>query len=350
MIKKIYLISAIFAAHAYAQGNDPIVINTAQDLQNINQNLSATYVLAKDLDLSNVSFTPIGSSKQAFVGSLEGNHHSINHLTLNLANQDNIGLFANIGSTGSVSDLGVTNAAINGHNNVAIVAGSNGGMISNVYVSGKVIGAMNVGGVVGSNLNGTLQYCQAAANIVPSNDFAGILVGGNSGSIKNSAAEGTVDAPHSNHIGGLVGDNGEEGSIINSYALGSISGEDNVGGLTGGNYTGELLNDFADVAVNATGVFVGGLSGDNVGSRAKITNTYALGKVSDSQDNVGGLIGYNEGKVTSSYWDIDTTGQTQSDGGEGESDSAMQTQATYQTWDFINVWIMQKYPLLRNVP
>ena len=93
-------------------------------------------------------------------------------------------------------------------------------------------------------------------------------------------------------------------------------------------------------------MFVGGLSGDNI-EGASITNSYSLGHVAGGQD-VGGLLGYNEGEVESAYWDLDTSGQANSAGGLAENDSAMQNQGTYSDWDFNTVWVMNHYPALRH--
>ena len=65
----------------------------------------------------------------------------------------------------------------------------------------------------------------------------------------------------------------------------------------------------------------------------------------------GGLVGVqDEVNIFSSYWDINTSGQSQSAGGEGRTTQQMQTQSNYVGWDFTNVWRInegQDYPRLR---
>ena len=57
-----------------------IGINTCQDLQNINQNLSADYVLNQDIDCANFPWEVIAGT---FTGSLDGQEHKIINLTIN---------------------------------------------------------------------------------------------------------------------------------------------------------------------------------------------------------------------------------------------------------------------------
>ncbi len=65
-----------------------ITINTVEDLQNISNQLGeqyskTTFVLAKDLDLAGVQWSPIGdSASNAFTGTFNGNGHTISNLTI----------------------------------------------------------------------------------------------------------------------------------------------------------------------------------------------------------------------------------------------------------------------------
>ena len=71
--------------------------------------------------------------------------------------------------------------------------------------------------------------------------------------------------------------------------------------------------------------------------------SYCAGPVSGDED-VGGLVGQNRsggfwnGSTDVSFWDTETSGKQQSDGGTGLSAAEMQTSATFLNagWDFIN--------------
>ena len=110
-----------------------------------------------------------------------------------------------------------------------------------------------------------------------------------------------------------------------------FSGEGNVGGLVGRNWR-TIMDSYATSSVRGS-FSVGGLVGVNGGI---ITNSYATGSVS-GEDNVGGLVGFDdEGTITNSYWDTDTSGIETSAGGTSKTTVELQspTEATgiYSSW------------------
>ncbi len=105
-----------------------------------------------------------------------------------------------------------------------------------------------------------------------------------------------------------------DGTVSDSYATGAVSGDEYVGGLVGGNYTDATISDsYATGAVSGSS-YVGGLVGIN--SDATISDSYATGAVSGSTP-VGGLVGDDEGIITDSYWDTQTSGITDVTAGAG---------------------------------
>lgn len=124
-------------------------------------------------------------------------------------------------------------------------------------------------------------------------------------------------------VGGLVGLARSSTTITNSYATGEVTGTDNTGGLVGYAY------------------------------KSTITNSYATGSVSGTEDSTGGLVGLADSSstVTNSYWNKDTTGQSMSaGGGTGKSTEEMQKEETYIGWDFGEIWQINEgksYPTLR---
>jgi hypothetical protein len=60
---------------------DPYQITTCTELQQINLNLSANYILMNDIDCSSYgAFTPIGTSPAPFVGTLDGEGNTISNI------------------------------------------------------------------------------------------------------------------------------------------------------------------------------------------------------------------------------------------------------------------------------
>ena len=105
----------------------------------------------------------------------------------------------------------------------------------------------------------------------------------------------TINKPNANSVG--LFSSITSGAKINNIGLLDIDiqGDSYVGGLVGFNY-GRITNSYATGAVTGNSR-VGGLVGDNEG---RVTNSYATGAVTGNS-RVGGLVGDNEGRVTNSY-------------------------------------------------
>ncbi|MCL1946870.1 MAG: T9SS type A sorting domain-containing protein, partial [Chitinivibrionia bacterium] len=233
-----------------------------------------------------------------------------------------VGLFGGIGVFGTVKNLGVTDSYIEGRRAGGLVS-TNIGTVENCYATGNVKSvSIRAGGLVTYN-EGTIKNCYATGNVEGSDigDIGG-LVAVSHGTIENCYATGNVNegGEYSFSGGGLVGHNGPDGTITNCYATGNVKGND-AGGLVGNNY-------------------------------GTITNGYAIGNIvgiiSDFNNRVGGLVGgndgnyndgYVEGIITSSYYDSETSGQSDDDGkGEPKTTAEMKQQSTYTGWDFENIW------------
>jgi hypothetical protein len=89
-----------------------------------------------------------------------------------------------------------------------------------------------------------------------------------------------------------------------------------------------------------------------------VSNCYSTGTVTGNRD-VGGLVGSGGDDIISSFWNIQTSGQTTSQGGNGLFTPNMQTASTFLDagWDFMDEilngtediwWILegQDYPRL----
>ncbi len=150
----------------------------------------------------------------------------------------------------------------------------------------------------------------------------GGLVGYNDGSVTNCYSTGSVSGFR--YVGGLVGIS--DGNVTNCYSTATASADLKVGGIVGWNRS-NLSDCYSTGTVTGNGE-VGGLVGDNSGS---ISNSYSTGTVSDDE-YIGGLVGHNSGNVTYSFWDMDTSGQTQSSGGTGKTTTEMKTPNTFSQW------------------
>ncbi len=153
-------------------------------------------------------------------------------------------------------------------------------------------------------------------------------------------------------IGGLVGLNRVKtlvsyggGTVTGCYSTGVVKGKGGVGGLVGSN-CGTVTGCYSTGAVSGFSG-VGGLVGWNDGT-GTVTGCYSTGAVS-GKDSVGGLVGQNYGTVTSSFWDIQTSGQATSAGGKGWTTAQMQHEDTFACWAGDGVWTIDEgkdYPRL----
>ena len=255
---------------AIAQGYT--LIKTADDLNNIRNNLSGKYILMNDIDLSSyANWDPIGdfASNTGFTGTLDGNGYVVKNLTINRPTEDGVGLFALIGdantmSGGEVINLGLENVDIEGNMATGGLAGTSAGNITNCYIQGNIKGNGGyTGGLVGYLVNGSVYKSSSTANITGNGTYTGGLIGMNaSGKILNSYATGFV-VGNAEGTGGLVGNN-YGGTISYSYATGLIQGTTEVGGLVGQNMAGAKLEnsiwDTQTTGQNAAYGFDDGLS------------------------------------------------------------------------------------------
>jgi len=389
---------------------DPYQISTAEQLQNLNECLGKDYknnhyVLNDSIDLTSylsgdgnndgAGWQPIGtltlvdaSSFSSFYGKFNGNGHKIFGLWINRPSAEYVGLFGSVLEGADIRNIGVeidnTNGGVKGKRCVGGLAGYVGShtTISDSYTTGQVTGSTYVGGLVGT-IGGKISNSYATGS-VSGNEYVGGLAGQSEGAsdniISNSYATGNVTGSD-DYIGGLVG----RGYIVsNSYATGSVVGKRYVGGLAGGsigkinssyatgNVTGSsssvngnfiggfvginsglIDNCFATANVISIGSYVGGFVGENRAST--INNSYATGNVSGGS-SVGGFAGGTRdgGKITNSYYDNQTSGQTDTGKGEGKPTAEMKIQTTFIDWDFAAIWEINPaknngYPILQNM-
>ena len=295
-------IGAEGAGGSFGGGNgtmgNPFIIEDVWDLQNMTSDLSAHYVLKNDIDASatvswnsGAGFVPVGTFSNWFTGSLDGKNHTITGLFINRSTTNNVGLFGCVNTTDSVKNVGL--------------------------LDNDVTGKEYVGGLVGYNVNGTVNNSYATGNVTGNGDYIGGLVGYNIyGTVNNSYATGNVNGTNY-YVGGLVGNN-RNGIVNHSYATGNVSGDSFVGGLVGYNVNGTVNNSYATGYVSGTDSHIGGLVGDNMGT---VTNSYATGNVNGAGYSIGGLVGTNKNvTVNNSYATGNVTGYSHVGGLVGNFD------------------------------
>ena len=275
------------------------LVSTADELQNMNSDLSGNYMLANSITLPEVgegesNFTPVGSGYSEFNGKFDGLNYQIQNLTIN-SDAREVGLFGFVDYNGVVENVGLTGGSVKGTNSAACVGGVvglNHGAIRNTYNRTAVTNAgdYGTGGIVGSNESGEVsRVFNTGAVSAEGKRCVGGIVGENEGSISNAYNTGTVSGKR--EIGGVVGDN-SGGSISNVYNTGTVSGSSGsfeIGGIVGTNSGGSISNVYNTGTVSGSRD-IGGIVGDN--SVGSISNVYNTGTVSGSSV-IGGIIGFH---------------------------------------------------------
>ena len=306
-----------------------VEISDWNDLDNVRNDLSGDYVLVNDLDSETGGYAGIGDDFEPigyidgeggtseFDGSFDGGGFAIDDLIIDFGGTgaSEVGLFASTDSGALIENLSVSGS----------VTGGDGS---------DFFGNSRAGGVVGNHAGGTIQNCVSHVDVTSDGERVGGLVGDNADTVTESYATGSVEGGDQ-AAGGLVGFNND--TVTDSHATGSVEGDERVGGLVGDN--GDTVTDSYATASVEGDERVGGLVGQN---RDTIQTSYAVGLVTGNED-VGGLCSdpFDNGTVTDSYWDTETTGQSTSDGGTGLTTAEMQGSAAETNmdgFDFANTW------------
>ena len=332
-MKKLFIYSLfVFLSMSYTlfsfSGNgsgteaDPYQITTVEQLQEMNDDLYAHYILMNDIDASEtrewnvgdhdgdpntpdsaMGFEPIGECfystsndpmyKGAFTGSFDGRGYKVTYLYIDRPNENCIGLFGCIADGGYVYDASIENAEVKGAKFVGVFVGrtyadNKNVTIENCNSGGSVSGKMNVGGFIGeffSNYEGTLiENCHS--NILINND-GGNVIGGfcgsgqgvnfrscsSSGSVGNEDIEYFEETSVGGFCGQLISDNNTNNISLCQSSC-TVYGGSNIGGFCGSLI---LLND-SDCSIDLC-ISKGNVYGD----------TQSISYVTPS--NVGGFIG-----------------------------------------------------------
>ncbi|MGI1660062.1 MAG: GLUG motif-containing protein [Desulfitobacterium sp.] len=216
--------------------------------------------LMNEIDLSSYTkgegWVPIGHLDNYFKGTFDGGGHQITGLTINYTSYNNAaGLFGCVDG-GTVKNLGVADADINGGNFVGGVAGSvDQGTVENCFVTGSVSGDYTVGGVAGSVNQGTVENYFVTGSVSGDLIVGGVVGSVDQGTVENCYVTGSVSGIEL--VGGVAGAVESGSTVQNSYSTGSVigsdSGSDSVGGVAGAVTNGGTMQNCAALNPSVTG-------------------------------------------------------------------------------------------------
>ncbi len=183
------------------------------------------------------------------------------------------------------------------------------------------------------------------------------------GHLKNATVKNlgviNINMSGQDYVGGLAGYISYGSKISNCYVTGEIAGRHSVGGLVGDSYVDCAISDcYSMCKVSGSKIRIGGLMGRNHSDSSTrlstVTRCYSINLVTGYK-GVGGLIGESDLRVsvvTSSYYDTETSGCSDTGKGEPKTTAEMKQQATFVGWDFDTVWAIDPavndgYPYLQ---
>lgn len=317
--------------------SDPYIIMTPQQFIEINSDLAAHYKLGNDLDFSGITYEPIANiSSKPFKGTLDGDNCKIKNLVINKKDSNYLGIFGYIQSS-TIKNLMVDKVNITGKEYLGVISGwSVSSTITNVVASGRITGGAFVGGLVGYESGTVIEksFSDVALFLLSGYTtsystnytliyryFGGIIGQASGGTVSECYYSSVIDPSHEsvgNYFAGIVGkSNGI--TIENCHASGTYYG-----------------------------TIIAGLIGESTGDNIK--NSFFWGDLDAYERPVYSRkifgLGNNIKSVVNSYTAIQgTTSSTYY-----RPKSELNKQSTFVDWDFDNIWKMNVYPSLRNIP
>jgi hypothetical protein len=353
-----------------APASGAIQISTANQLYNIQNNLSGYYVLVADIDISTgyVWSGGIGTKDNPFTGTFDGQGHVINNFKLTVYSSDYNGLFGyannatikNVGMVDTKISIGAKNPPAYRYVGAICAYAKGSTKITNCFNSGTsesypVDSPTVVGGICG--------YIGGKTSISSCYNAGEVYAIVHDDLILDPKAGSTA------YVGGICGYSESSNAISNCYntALvaggyygnpGSLSPYSSCafsGGICGYNDYGSILNCYNAGSVYANSEFIaycGGICGRTDGDIDKcvVLSKHIGGIVSKSFANY--IIGCNGTYGNYNIAITGITGNPVDDPNKRITDPQAKTQSTYTDlgWDFNTVWQMvgSNYPQLRT--
>ncbi len=255
----------LFIAPQMASAKAALTISTAGELQDLSRQVnSGTSFEGQEIELtedivinqnvvdtncdllpgSHAAWVPIGTQENPFKGSFNGNGHTVSGLYVNNEEASCQGLF------GAVSGAEIYNITVKeSYFNVSAHAGA----------------------VVGYAANGSIiSNCHNEHSGINTKDRSGGIVGWTDKSdVYNCSSNGYSFSKRCS--GGVVGDVYSNGKIYNCYNEGRVTGNELVGGITGGSTRADIQN-----CINIGEIIGGGYLLVGGGGSRTISNSFAL--------------------------------------------------------------------------
>ncbi|MDY3754971.1 MAG: hypothetical protein SOZ84_03040 [Treponema sp.] len=217
------------------------------------QDRSVNATLANDIDLtSSEDWTPIGKSgsSSGYAGTFDGAGYTV--FGVKISSGGSKGFFGQIESQ-------------------AIITG--------LTVAGNISVSSSTGGIVGTAVGGTIEYCVNKINVTSSGKYVGGIVGTSRGTTTITGCVNLADITGDNYIGGIIGQASSTYTAIIDRCI-------NMGSIT---------------SSNSNYPRTGGIQGFSDNTANKITNSLNLGSIKNHFSGRGAGIVYNGASNTIQY-------------------------------------------------
>ena len=204
-------------------------IKTFEEFDKIRENLEGNYKLVNDIHChKGHNWEPIGSYEKPFIGTFNGQGHTVYDLRAEWPERDYVGMFGVVGRhkvtcqgdryVYSIGNLKLEKIKIKGNAYCGKIVGSNlNGLIHDCYASGEVHGIGIVGGNIGGN-GGILLRLSNDGSIDGNFDVGGEIGFNNGGYVINCVPNDYVKEDKIRHKGSLIGQNMNTFSLFDDYS------------------------------------------------------------------------------------------------------------------------------------
>lgn len=265
---------------------NPYLIATAGDLQQIKANTSAHYRLANDIDCGALDLVTI----TAFSGSLDGAGHNVANLTVT-----GRGIFKNSTAGATIKDINFTDAAVlpagKSFSYTGLLVGeAQGTTVSNVHVLGfkaesaefdDVFGGLIGRGTLKTSISGS-RIAGATVNL-PQGKAGGFIGGMMTGTAVTACAfTGSITA--GSEVGGIASSIHTDGTVADCHVDADLTAEHTIGGVIASSSRAPIIRNHVEGTITATGAsrWNGYCAGGIIGSLA-----------SDAADNTAVIVSGN---------------------------------------------------------
>ncbi|CAK4869397.1 unnamed protein product [Aphanomyces euteiches] len=288
----------------------PHRISTANQLSKIGDagegyGMGQAYELDANLDLSafgaGLGWLPIGSNVTPFTGSFDGKNHTVSGLTINRTGADHVGLFGKT-SGATVTNMALLDTDIHGHNLTGgLIGEAENSTVSGISVQGAVYGNDTVGGLIGgTDASSSLSESYSAAYVGGTANTGG-LIGSNVGGTVTASFWDTASSSQTDSAGGTGLSTQQMMKRSSFTSAGWAFGSGNRWGIIEGttypmpfsSFGGVLLNTMAVTATGATVSMNPSFDNEKGLYVATLNHPVASAKVSISKADAGASVSIN---------------------------------------------------------